>query len=90
MRLIYVDLATVLSLRQFSHIYQQLYHTFYCQPRHHQEDIDRDGRSIHLGQEEEGAEADYLKEEQAAVEVVEEAMEDKAKEIKIKVKIGLT
>ena len=62
----------------------------YRQPRHHQEDIDRDGRSIHLGQEEEGAEADYLKEEQAAVEVVEEAMEDKAKEIKIKVKIGLT
>ena len=48
---------------------------------HHQEGIDVCGRSHHLGEEEEDAEADDLKAEEAVVGVAEEALEDKANEI---------
>ena len=51
-RLTSADLATVIDLRQFPHIYQQLYHAFYQRPRHHQEGIRGDGRSTHLIEEE--------------------------------------
>ena len=40
-----------------------------------------DGRSTNLGEEEEEADADDFKAEEAAVGVVEEAVEDEAKEI---------
>ena len=52
--------------------------------------MDGGGRSTHLGEEEAESEAANLKVEEAAVEVFKKAAEDKAKEIEIKVKIGLT
>ena len=47
-------------------------------------------RSTHMREEEEEAEADYLKEEEAVVGLVEEAAKEKSKEIDIKVKMSLT
>ena len=89
MILISVDLATVLDLVQLPHIYQHLYHEFSHRPRHHQEGMDVDRRSTHLGEEEQEAEAADLKAEESAVGVVNKSAEDEAKEIEIKVKMGL-
>ena len=89
-RLTSVDLATLLASRQLPHTYQQLHLAFSQQPSHHQEVMDGDGRSTQLGEEEEEAEAVDFKEEEAAVGVVEEATEEEAKEIEIKVKMVLT
>ena len=52
--------------------------------------MDRDGKSTHLGEAEEDSEASNLKLEAAVTGVVEEAAEDEAKEIEIKVKMGFT
>ena len=49
LRLISADLSIVLALRQLLYIHQQLYHAFYQRPIHHQEGMDEDGRSTHLG-----------------------------------------
>ena len=81
MRLISVDLATVLTLIRLSHIYQQLYHTFSQIPSPHQKGMDGDGRSTQLVEEEEELEAADLKLEEAAVGVVEEDAKDESKEI---------
>ena len=64
---------------QLPRTYQHLYHSFYQRPGHHQEGMDRYGRSTQLGEEEEDSEATDLKAEETAVGVVEEAAEDEAK-----------
>ena len=70
------DPATVLSLRQLPHTYQQLYQAFSQQPRNHQEGTDVYIRSTQMVEEEE---ADDFKAEGAAVGVAKEATEDKTK-----------
>ena len=52
--------------------------------------MDRDDKSTQMGEEEEEAEADNLKSEEAEVAVTKEAAEEGAKEIETKVKMGLT
>ena len=52
--------------------------------------MDRDGSSTQLREEEEEAEAAALKADESAVGMVKEAMEDSAKQIQTKVKMGLT
>ena len=52
--------------------------------------MDGDGRSTQLGEDEEEAEAAYFKAEEAVAGLVEEAAEYEAKEIEIKVGMGLT
>ena len=90
LRLISEDLATVLASRQLTHIYQQLYHDFTQRASHHQEGMDEDSRSTQLVEEGEETEAADFKAEEAAVGVVQEAVEEEKKEIETKVKMGLT
>ena len=52
--------------------------------------MDGDGRSTQMGEKEEEVEAVDLKSEEAVLGVSEEAVEDEAKEIEIKVEMGLT
>ena len=52
--------------------------------------MDGDGRSTHLGEEEEEAQVSNLKAEEATVGVVEEASEYEAKEKEIKMSFLLT
>ena len=75
------DLSTVLALIQIPHTYQQLYDPFYQRPVHYQEVMDGDGRSTHLWEEKEESEEAYLKAENNAAGVVEESVEEEAKEI---------
>ena len=51
MRLISVELYTVLASRQLPHTYQHLYHAFSQRTSHHQEGMDREVRSTRLGEE---------------------------------------
>ena len=90
MRLISVDLGTVLGSIQLPHIYQHLYHAFSQRPNYHQEVMDGYRISTQLEEEERESEAYNLKAEEAAVGVVEEAAEEEAKVIEIKVKMWLT
>ena len=64
----------VLASRKLPYTYQQLYHALSQQPSHNQEGVDGDGMSTHLGEDEKDS-------EEAVVGVVEEAVEEKAKEI---------
>ena len=57
---------------------------------HHQEGMNRSRSSTHLGEEEEEIETSDLKADQAVVWVFEEATEEEAKEIEIKVKMMFT
>ena len=63
----YFDIASTYLSTVISQISQQ--------PSHHQEGMDGDGKSTHIGEEEEEVEANYLKAEESAVWVVKEAAE---------------
>ena len=60
------------------HTNQHLYHAFYQLSRHDQGGTNGEGRSTHMGGEEEAAEADDLRAENEAVGMVGEFAEEKA------------